>query len=399
MPPRITPRIAARIAYLAGLRGQAGGQVVSAPGASPGTVAQAQRLDQRLMGTSRAGVGPAPGGPVVMAHYVVVYGDMGGVFVYNGTPAYKNPPVISITNASTDPYGNTVYAGVVVYGANGSYVQMTDIQDIAGIVFGSGSSSEAQYSFLEAVAAADYIYFNIEGPEVQNYLDSAAIFIQSSYYDGSSYAGGNLFYTDRSGTEHFMLGWGYGGIQVQGEVGDSTFDIQNLSLCAVDSTQTTVTESGIYQLSRFYDIPANTATGGVIYRLEAWGYGTQGSTQQDLYMYMQAFGNDNNAENVMSSGTIAASASFWWNYRGLIRVVDTGTSGSAMITGTFTWSQQEATTTANAATAAFGENSFTINTTVDSSIGMTAGWAAATAGASITCTGSQLFREGGDPIG
>src|ERR1700749_1239234 len=31
-----------------------------------------------------------------------------GFFIYNGAPALGNPPILAITNASQDPYGNTV---------------------------------------------------------------------------------------------------------------------------------------------------------------------------------------------------------------------------------------------------------------------------------------------------
>lgn len=62
---------------------------------------------------------PSPGvapssGQIVRARYVIVFGNSGGVFVYNGIPANGNPPAYYISNAATDPYGNSLSpAGIV----------------------------------------------------------------------------------------------------------------------------------------------------------------------------------------------------------------------------------------------------------------------------------------------
>jgi hypothetical protein len=42
------------------------------------------------------------------ANIVIVFGQNEGVFVYNGTPSLGNPPILSIANSNTDPYGNTI---------------------------------------------------------------------------------------------------------------------------------------------------------------------------------------------------------------------------------------------------------------------------------------------------
>jgi hypothetical protein len=59
--------------------------------------------------------GVQPGaGNVVRARLVIISGTAGGLFVYNGTPALGNPPIVSATAASTDPYGNPVTPGLDV---------------------------------------------------------------------------------------------------------------------------------------------------------------------------------------------------------------------------------------------------------------------------------------------
>lgn len=44
----------------------------------------------------------------IIANIVVVEGSNAGIFFYSGTPAPGNPPILAITTATHDPYGNTV---------------------------------------------------------------------------------------------------------------------------------------------------------------------------------------------------------------------------------------------------------------------------------------------------
>lgn len=73
-----------------------------------------RRPDQRQVGTARAGVGPAPSN-VLFARVVIVSGINEGVFVYDGTPALGNPPVSTVSDSSSDPYGNVILPGEVTY--------------------------------------------------------------------------------------------------------------------------------------------------------------------------------------------------------------------------------------------------------------------------------------------
>lgn len=60
-------------------------------------------------------VGVQPGSPgLVLARLVVLFGSSAGLFLYSGVPGLGNPPVVSITEASTDPFGNAVVPGLDV---------------------------------------------------------------------------------------------------------------------------------------------------------------------------------------------------------------------------------------------------------------------------------------------
>lgn len=80
------------------------------PGGNP-----AMRPDQRLQPITRAGSGPAPQSQTFIGHLVIIFGSGPGTgfFLYNGSPGPGNPPILSITSASTDPYGNPVPANTI----------------------------------------------------------------------------------------------------------------------------------------------------------------------------------------------------------------------------------------------------------------------------------------------
>jgi len=58
------------------------------------------------------GVQPGISGQIILAHYVIIFGTAGGVFIYSGTPANGNPPIAWMTSATADPYGNTIEPGI-----------------------------------------------------------------------------------------------------------------------------------------------------------------------------------------------------------------------------------------------------------------------------------------------
>jgi hypothetical protein len=60
-------------------------------------------------------IGPGSGN-ILRARLVIVSGPSGGVFIYSGTPALGNPPIVSETSGTTDPYGNVVIPTIQVQG-------------------------------------------------------------------------------------------------------------------------------------------------------------------------------------------------------------------------------------------------------------------------------------------
>lgn len=83
------------------------------------------RPDQQYQGSGgQAVVSPGSSAGIVRARIVIVSGTGEGVFVYSGTPGPGNPPILSMTNAATDLFGNAVQPGLVAYGTAGAYAQL-----------------------------------------------------------------------------------------------------------------------------------------------------------------------------------------------------------------------------------------------------------------------------------
>lgn len=81
------------------------------------------RPDQQVI--TQPPVPVAPGSQsVVRARIVIVSGANEGVFVYSGTPKAGNPPIYSMSNSSTDPFGNATDLGIVAYAAGGQYARL-----------------------------------------------------------------------------------------------------------------------------------------------------------------------------------------------------------------------------------------------------------------------------------
>lgn len=100
-----------------------------------------------------------PGGAAgtLRARIIIVSGGVvSGIFVYDGTPAFGNPPIVSITSGTKDPFGNTVVPGLdVTQGLiSGTTFEGTDfIINSSGAFFYSGTPSSSDIVASVAPAA------------------------------------------------------------------------------------------------------------------------------------------------------------------------------------------------------------------------------------------------------
>jgi hypothetical protein len=93
--------------------------VVGSVMAIPGTGGLPDRRLDQQRDYPPAGVQPGSSAGIVRARLVIVSGPSGaisGIFVYAAgtTPALGNPPIVSVTNGTSDPFGNPVVPGLDV---------------------------------------------------------------------------------------------------------------------------------------------------------------------------------------------------------------------------------------------------------------------------------------------
>jgi hypothetical protein len=89
------------------------------------------------------GVQPGTTSGVVLAQFVIIFGATGGMFVYSGTPGPGNPPVYSVSSATTDPYGNTIEAGIWAGQFGGTQAGLQVNGSLGQLAFPVASSSAA----------------------------------------------------------------------------------------------------------------------------------------------------------------------------------------------------------------------------------------------------------------
>jgi hypothetical protein len=159
-----------------------------------------------------------------------------------------------------------------------------------------------------------------------------------------------------------------------------------------DSTAITVTAAVATRITKAWAIPAGNGQVSAVYRLKAWGFGTEGSTAQNLTWSVALAG------VVLQSVTataLTASGAFRWTVEILLHVVTMGAGGTADVALDGRWATTASPTVegsfAAGSAAAGGE---TLNTTVANTLALFVAWASTTGAPTITCDGSTFERVG-----
>jgi hypothetical protein len=157
----------------------------------------------------------------------------------------------------------------------------------------------------------------------------------------------------------------------------------NIGLGLADSTTAgggTVTGATVSDLSHAVTIPAYDMTASKMYKLTAYGHGTQATgTAQGLTLRLN-IGGQSLGDLAVTAGP-AAGAAFNWRYEAYLIVTATGTSGSVVSNETFTWAGQ---------TTNHGNSGFTLSTETGNAVTLTGEWATVTGSPTITCDGTLL---------
>jgi polygalacturonase len=256
---------------------------------------------------------------------------------------------------------------------------------ISNCSFGNdGDNAANTYDDLHIASAASNVTVTGCHFDTDKYNQFATNPVRSSIYIESGSTGNSI-------TGNSFAPSGYGTAPVM-DLSDSASASGNLNWKPAlqrDSGGQTVTGTSYADLSGTFTIGAYEATTTTLYRLVAWGTGTQASgTAADLSI-QATLGSSTFIYTIMDGTSIGAGDAFHW--RATIDFLITSTGGSAGISPgmTFTWSRAIGTTTANAATAS-GTGDTTFNSETANSVTFQAEWSTTTGSPTISCAGSYL---------
>jgi len=86
---------------------------------------------------------------VVIANEVIIIGSDDGLYVYNGTPFLGNPPILSISNSTEDPYGNTITPSLSLAGLPQLfYAGAPALGNLIGSISATGGIDEQGNSYV-----------------------------------------------------------------------------------------------------------------------------------------------------------------------------------------------------------------------------------------------------------
>lgn len=159
------------------------------------------------------GVQPGVTGGVVLATYVIIFGTNGGMFVYNGSPGPGNPPVYSVSNATSDPYGNAIAPGIWA-GQFGQTQAGLEASGPAGqLLFPVAGTSPLLVGGVSGVAAGTGAEVQIFGPQDSGAGNNDRVFmVFGDHLAVGSSAAYFLDYLDANGTTWVQVQGGNAGL-------------------------------------------------------------------------------------------------------------------------------------------------------------------------------------------
>jgi hypothetical protein len=347
-------------------------------------------------GVLTPGVQPGVAGQIVLAHYVIVFGTSGGVFLYNGTPAPGNPPVASVTLASTDPYGNTVQPGFTIYDLP-AYLEMHVNSGFTApaIEMVTGVTSEADHAALYTAPGNtglvnEAIATWLIGAGSTHDGIQATVELLSAAADGSAAAAGVLGLI-KSGIFTGHAFWDVTGFQAIGPGGGNGWYVNGTQTDA--STNTNANQAAATPISVAWTIPANDANAGTIYELEVpWDGVTVAGDALHLGLSI-----DGSSTNIVETSVIPGGVSPNGIVKAILQVLTTGPGGTvnAFIGGTLSPNASNATPSNSMGYAGTKRaKGVTLDTTASHTLTMNSLWPSSSATQTVSGYGSAFTRKG-----
>jgi hypothetical protein len=361
-------------------------------------------------GQVSTGVQPGVTSAVLLANKVIVFGANGGIFVYNGTPALGNPPILAITTATTDPYGNDIKPGdadaagaLIALGPAPAGGTPSFIELVAGAVLelalGTGDADEvlssALFTLISGSGAARTLVTRLASPSFLPTAGFSELQLASGSQDGVTslpYAvlgsvgistSAQLF-AGLSGATGSMFEW----FDVSGTWG---FDRNMTDV----GTHENNNAGGATAITETYTIPANTANSGIIYAIDVpLQIVMEGETLQ-LGLSLNgatAF----TAWDTIGGAIVAAGIGLNGRLTVFAEITGNGTAGTlnAWVTGCVRQVGANVLFNNSAALAGVVQVNVSINTEVANTVCVNSLWGGSAAGQSVIGYGSKFTRSG-----
>ena len=175
------------------------------------------------------GVQPGTSGGTVLARYVIVFGPGGGggggnlpgVFIYQGSPAAGNPPVFSMSDATEDPYGNPIAAGIWAgqFGGVQAGLDISPAGNHGQLVLPTGSPLEALGGGMIGSPGLSNPFAQVFGPQGFAPDDDRAIMTFFGAAAGSGAFWQVVYNSLVTSSAIVQMSGGYGGVQLSGVSG------------------------------------------------------------------------------------------------------------------------------------------------------------------------------------
>jgi hypothetical protein len=349
--------------------------------------------------------------PGVLSVVIVESGQPGtGVFVYSGAPAAGNPPIIWLTSASTDPYGNTLTAPGVMLAETASSGNAA-----GGLIWNSVTPGAAEP--LLALFPDSTVGFTGHSPFILGRAWNRGLPDEhlSLALGGGAGTGSSspvmleLFGLSKDSTTvlpHVEL---YCGSAAPGLTANFDQFGQTLATAAgfqgqvpmtqADVSSHTASTTGFQNLTKIWSVPAGDVQVNTVHRLTASGTISAGTTPQVLTFCLNDY-SSTAVQLPIGSAEFLAGTSYWWraqgdivwNVAGVSAAFSGGLSVELGVSGA-----NQATVAGTAQTAGgfagFGTASG-IDTTVNGSVALQAKWGSTTGSPSITGDYSVFERLG-----
>lgn len=330
-----------------------------------------------------------------------------GFFQYASTPAAGNPPILAITTASTDPFGNNIkpgdsnvasvltLLGPTPVGGTQSFIEFLATAGLLQLLMGTGDTAEitpgAVLAQITNSGGARQLQINLASPQFGGFGTQLELNSESedqttsgAYLALGSSSGNQLFIGDQAGSSHsplFVWNDGSGAWGIGRSKSDTT-------------TSTNANGSGQLRISAVYTIYPVDMTAGTVYELEVPYAALMEGQQLGLSISLDG-GPTQYALTTIGGAIVGAGDGILGTLKAKIQILTTGTGGTfnAFISGSVMTAGGTVLYTTSGSLAGQGLAQ-AIDTTVSHTVRINSLWNGAAAGQTVSGYGSTFTRKG-----